>query len=242
VKWQIVLLVALGVALGGGPAEAVVPGARTIVRKYAEVQALEHVAPSQLTGQARLPGRPEDLALTMDIAAKTCRAQVQTPQGTTLVSLGSGKITIAGPPLPALEAFAALACPFFWFRNVPAADASSTMLRMASSMGVDLNVTSLSRTAGRVGYVIGAAPRDLRSPQIWFDQATGRPLRVIAFHAGLLWDIRFSDAESIATNRLAPRVVDIWAGRERQLEMHLVAATPKITGDEEPAEVEEDAE
>jgi hypothetical protein len=207
------------------------------------MQALDHSVPSPIIGSVRVGDRAEDLPLSLEITRTGCRAQVQSPRGTTLVTLASGKVTALGPPMPALEAFVALACPLLSFKNVPASDAETEVTKIALGWGVDMNIASLSRVEGRFGYVVGAAPRALKQPQIWFDQASNRPLRVIAPNAGQVWDVRFIDAGSIATNRLAPRVVTVWAGSARQLELHLMAATPRLSGEEGPAtDVEEDSD
>ncbi len=45
--------------------------------------------------------------------------------------------------------------------------------------GIDHRVVSLSRLGKRIAYVIGAGPRDLTKPQLWFDKELLLPIRLI---------------------------------------------------------------
>ena len=68
-------------------------------------------------------------------------------------------------------------------------------------------------------------------------------MRVIAARAGDRWDVRLNGAESIATNRLAPRLVTVYRNDDWQLVLQLMASTPKPPSDApEPVRPDEDSD
>ncbi len=232
------------VALFCVPAAAYVLNGHAILRHFAEAQSSLHASASPLIGSAHIHNGREAWPVRIELTkGGGCRAQVGTQQGDAIVTRANGRISSQGASFPALEAFVALACPVLSMRDLSTDDAETSMEQFATSLGVDLNVSSLSRVDDRVGYIVGAHPRHPERPQLWFDKETDRPLRIIAQHDGQLWDIRLLDSASIATNRLAPRIATVWLGSERQIELRLMAANPKLTGHETPAaEIEEEEE
>jgi hypothetical protein len=226
------------------PAGAYVLSGHTILRRFAEAQATLHASASALVGTAHIHNGREDWPVRLDLTkGGGCRAQVGTPQGDAIMSRTNGRLSSQGASFPALEAFVELACPVLAMRDVPVDEADTTISQFAGALGVDMNVSALSLVDDRVGYIVGARPRQPQRPQLWFDKETDRPLRIIAQHSGQLWDIRLLDSDSIATNRLGPRIVNVWQGSERQLELRLMAANPRLSGHELPsAEIEEEDE
>lgn len=226
------------------PAGAYVANGHAILRRFAEAQSSLRASASPLIGTAQLNNSRDEWPARLEFTkGGGCRAQVRTQEGDAIVTRSGGRVSSQGASVPALEAFVTLACPLLSMRDVPADDAETTISQLAAGLGVDLNVSALSRVDDRVGYIVGARPRHADRPQLWFDKETDRPLRIIAQQNGQLWDIHLLDSASIATNRLAPRIVSVWLGSERQIELRLMAQSPRLTGHETPAaELEEEEE
>jgi hypothetical protein len=224
------------------PALAVVPGTRSMLRQFADRQALDHIASGELSGQLTYPGKngPTQVQLSVTFP-DTCMAQAVLPEGRVSVSLTHGNVSTKGPPPPSFDALFGLACPLLVLRNVPAATAEERLSQTATGWGVDLSVTSLNLLEGRVAHVIGAKPGDLTHPQLWIDKSSDRPVRVIASRGGRLWDVRFKDPASIATNGIAPRVTELWQDGALVGSLHLLANEIKLPG-AAPEESEDDAE
>lgn len=222
---------ALGLA---APAFAYVVAPVSIVRQFAQVEALDRVTPGPLVGRARVGGSTTDLTARLELSKTSCKSQVDLPGEKAVSTFAGGHVETEGTALPALEAFTALACPLLTLHDIPADEAEKAVQVFAKSIGVDYAVSSLSQLDGRVGLVVGARAHQLQRPQIWFDKVTSRPSRVIASHGGKLWDIRFLDGASIATNRQAPRVTAVWQGTEKHLEVHWMAVNPKAPAEAVP--------
>ena len=222
---------------------AYVPGTKTVFRHFAEKQAFERVSAGTLLGYGVLMGSPVQAPLRMEMTFPgTCKTQVDFPTGRSGVTVTATKFSVEGAPPPPFEAFVALACPIEAMKNVPIVDAEAAIAKLATSWGIDQGVTSLSRLDRRAAFVVGARPRDLSKPQIWFDKDTSRPLRIIAKYGGKLWDIRFTDPGSIATSRRTARVADVWQGNERLLNMHFMSAEIDKNGPEAPPNDEDTSE
>jgi hypothetical protein len=224
----VVLALALSVA-GIPSARAYVIDARSVFRRFGEREALDRVTSGALTGRALLagPGGAKDREVPVRLELTfpgACKGDLELPEGHATAALAGGKLATEGIAVPALAAFAALGCPLLALRNVAASDAEVALVRFASALGIDLSTVSLSRLEKKTAFVVGAKPREAGKPQIWFDKVTSRPLRVMARQGGQLWDIRFEDPASLATNRRAPRVAEVYRGGELQLSMHLMSA------------------
>src|SRR5205814_1089048 len=64
-----------------------------------------------------------------------------------------------------------------------------------------------TRFGDQVAYVLGAAVRDLASPQLWLYKDTAAPARLIA-HGGA--DLRLLEYGNPAAGEWFPRVVELW--------------------------------
>lgn len=223
------VLVLAGVLCASGVAEAYLLNSRAVFRRFAERQALDHAKPGSLVGRALVQepvpnGREKDVPVKVEVAFPAqCTARLEFPDGVSQVSVARGKLTSEGTEFPALQAYAALGCPLATLKNMVAADAEVTLVKVAGTLGVDQGTVTLSRLGRRAAWVVGAKPQELSKPQLWFDKETSRPIRVIAKWAGQTWDIRFDDPAAIATGGRHPRVVEVWQGTQRQLSMRLMA-------------------
>jgi hypothetical protein len=235
------LTASLAALLIASTALAVIPAGRTVLMRFASRQAVDHAAPSTLIGQLTLPGQATAFAARVDLAfPNSCKTQFELPSGRALVNLVSGALANQSGPQPAVEAFVAFACPLFALKNVPSSDADNVLGRLLTSWGISLEVSSMNMLNGHAAYVIGAKPNETTRPQIWFDKVTERPVRVIAARGGKLWDLRFTDPASVATNRLAPRVTQVWQDNALMLTLHLMAMDVKVSGPAASADESDD--
>lgn len=239
------IVVALVAALATA-AQAYVIGSRAVFKRFAEKQALDRVPSGELVGRAELfeSGKARDVPMKLDLQLPTtCKAQLELPEGTASAILEKGRLQQDKAP-PAFAALVQLACPLTLLRNVPASDAETALVRLSGTLGVDMSTVSLSRLGKRTAYVVGAKPRELDRPQVWFDKETTRPMRVIARQNGQLWDVRFEDGASVATGRRAPRTLEVWLKGEKQLALRLMTpgSEQDATGAPGAEEAEDDAE
>lgn len=242
-KRPVMVAALLASALASVPAAAFVMNAKNIVRRFSETQAFDHGHLSPLVGSARLLDQPQALPARVELLKTGCKSSVLTAKGKSQASLSGSHVTTDGVPLPALEAFVALGCPLLSARDTSEEDVEAAVSRFLSGLGVNLAVSSLSQVNGRAGFVVGARPREATRAQVWIDKETGRLMRVIGSHGGQLWDVRFVDGASIATNHLFPRTATVWKNGERQLELSVMAQTPVVPADSTGSDfVEEDAD
>ena len=80
-----------------------------------------------------------------------------------------------------------------------------------SALGIDTTRVTENSHAGRPAWVIGAAPGDTTSPQVWYDRERLVFLRLIENDGEEVTDIRFEDYEPLAGGWIAPRV-EIYSG------------------------------
>lgn len=215
--------------LGSSKAHAVLPPAKELLAGFASKQALDTTKPVPLTGTAVVQTRPDAAPVTARFTLEStgpgnCTARVDLPDGTSQAALSGGQVTTSGPSLPALEALVALGCPLSSLKGVPAARAETQLAQTAKAWGVNTSVVSLSLMGRRPSWVIGAKSRDLTRPQIWLDKERSRPVRIIATRDGTLWDVRYGDPASIATDRNHARVTEVWRDGRRQLAVRLMTA------------------
>lgn len=204
------------------PALAFVPGAEVVFGRFAEKQAADRTESGALKGRAWVPavfgGGEAEVLATADIRLPgACGVRLELPDGATAAHLADGKVRTEGTRQAALAAAVALGCPLSTLSRVPAEQAEATLKRIARSLEVDTKVVSLSLFHRRPAYVVGAKPRQIGRPQIWFEKKSSRPTRVIASYEGQLWDVRLIDPASPTTGRRQPRMVEVWQGGERVL-------------------------
>jgi hypothetical protein len=117
-------------------------------------------------------------------------------------ALGEGT---AGPALRLLQ----LSCPFLAYRGIPSAEAPQALRAAAQAAGADLGAgAGLSRFGDQVAYVLGAAGRDLATPQLWLYKDTAAPARLIAQGGA---DLRLLEYGNPAAGEWFPRVIELWA-------------------------------
>jgi hypothetical protein len=116
-------------------------------------------------------------------------------------ALGEGT---AGPALRLLQ----LACPFLAYKGIPSAEAPQALRAAAQAAGADVGAAaSVTRFGDQVAYVLGAAVRDLASPQLWLYKDTAAPARLIAQGGA---DLRLLEYGNPAAGEWFPRVVELW--------------------------------
>lgn len=235
-------LVVLATLLVGGPALAYVIPADSVFARFAAKQALEKIDGAPLAGRARLQVDGEEkrgqTRVLVD-APGHCELSLELPDTMAKATLAKGHVTTDGDDVPALEALAALGCPLTTLKATPAQDAETRLRRMAGALGVNTKVVSLRQLDGRPAWVVGAKPLDEKSPQLWFDKASNRPVRVIAVHDGATWDVRFAGLRSLATGRRHPRVAEVWQGGKQVLSLRLMTAVDDAPVADEAADEEE---
>jgi outer membrane lipoprotein-sorting protein len=83
-------------------------------------------------------------------------------------------------------------------------------------LGVAVEVSSLGRFQGRIGYVLGAQYPDESVPQLWLDKETFRPMRWLlkpaaATPAGAALEVRYDDWKKVAS-LWYPRRIEFYQG------------------------------
>ncbi len=222
----------------GGEARAYVLDAPTLFHRFAQRAADERVRGGALEGRAVLSrpdrGAPQDLPARLELAfPRGCRLELDLPGGPVTVESPEGMTARQGGNLAAAGALATLGCPLIALKGTSAREAEAAMTRFAARLGVDVATVSLSRLGGKAAYVVGARPRDLQRAQIWFDQRSLLPVRVVGHFGGELWDVRFEDPASLATGGTAPRRIAVFRAGQEVLGLTLM--TPRPTESPAPA-------
>jgi len=183
---------------------AYVPSATSLLKHTAgRAQALGRAREVTLSGVLFVSGEPQRNAQLVLRFPLQCRLDGEgglslSVKGTVENPGAVGEGT-AGPALRLLQ----LSCPFLAHRGIPAAEAPQA-LRTAE---VDA-AAGLSRFGDRVTYVLGAAGRDLSTPQLWLYKDNAAPARLIAQGGA---DLRLLQYGSPAAAEWFPRVIELWA-------------------------------
>lgn len=228
---------ALVTLLLSAPLPALGAGAdgRSAIRRFAEQQAGDRAGAAMLVGRATVgPAARLELPASLDLGGQACKWKLELAEGSATASLSGGKVSEEGPAMPALAALATLACPWLAIRALPADEADAVIGKQLTALGAAASTSSLARADRRVAVVIGARAGDRSRPQLWLDQETGRPVRVLGKVASQLWEARLLEPASIATGRRAPRVVEIWRGAERKLQIRLMTPQAEAVRDGTP--------
>jgi hypothetical protein len=91
-------------------------------------------------------------------------------------------------------------------------ETAQTLAGMAE-MGIDTTVVSQGTHAGRPAWIVGAAPGDTISAQVWYDRERLVFLRLIEHDGDETTDIRFENYEPLSGGWIAPRVEIYTDGR-----------------------------
>lgn len=214
------------VLLHASQTAAYIIGAESVFERFANRQATDKPSSGAVVGQIAFeePSGPEATEVRADVRFPgDCRFSIERADGTATVEHAGGSLTLEGEVPHALAAVAALGCPFATFKGVPANRATARIRQLVENIGADLSTVSLSHLDRRAAWVVGARPRDLDRPQVWFDKESNRVLRVIGRYDGRLWDVRFSQTSSLATAHRLPRQIEVYRDGTRRLAMRLMS-------------------
>lgn len=233
------------VALVATDVAAFVIGSDAVFDRFVEKQAQDQPVDGELVGRVTVddPAGPVLSSVRADVRFPGfCAFTVETPEGPARVTLSDGGLTVDEAVPSPLAAVAALGCPFATFKGIPASQAEKQVKRLVEKLGVDPATVSLSHLDRRAAWVVGARPRQLDRPQLWFDKTSNRVLRVIARYDGRLWDVRFTRPSSIATAHRLARLVEVYEQGERRLAMRLMTAEGGAVEGESEETIEEEEE
>ncbi len=215
----------------GSAAAAYVLDATAVFRQFGDAQARSGAQAAHLVGTAAIGpsggGAARAVPFRLDLSFPgACRLEIDRPGNPESIAYRGEKVTSPGPVDPAISAFASLACPALVLRGMSARAGQAAIAAFAARLAVDRSTVSLARYRRRATFAVGAKPRDLNRPQIWFDQRSGLPVRIIGTAAGKLWDVRFVDPRSLATGRAAPRRIRVFQAQREALEVDLMTPAP----------------
>jgi len=184
-----------------------------------------------------LPISGQEISIPALLMVKTpgrCRLELLTADRATAdrpaVVLKAGKLAgVKGlDRIPAAAALARGVCTLLGPRP---ADGDRAWAEALARAGVSLGEVHLGRFSGRVAYVVGARPADLR-PQAWVDKQSFQPLRLVSSGSPgpELADVRLLDYGSPTGGDQFPRAVEVWEGKtlRARFSTETVAANPKI--------------
>lgn len=110
------------------------------------------------------------------------------------------------PALEPLMVLESLACPVLAVHD----GADREIGAFLAKEGVDTDYTGLSRLEGHPAYLIGAKPWETDKPQLWLDEETFLPVRVIGRVGTVLGDVRLLGYDDPATGEWHPRRMELW--------------------------------
>ena len=188
---------------------AYIPSATSLLKHTAgRAQALGRTREVTLSGVLFVSGEPQRNAQLVLRFPLQCRLDGEgglslSVKGTVENPGAVGEGT-AGPALRLLQ----LSCPFLAHRGIPAADAPQALRTAALAAGADVGAAAgLSRFGDRVTYVLGAAGRDLSTPQFWLYKDNAAPARLIAQGGA---DLRLLQYGNPAAGEWFPRIIELW--------------------------------
>jgi hypothetical protein len=123
---------------------------------------------------------------------------------------GESRVEEAGASLGPARELVELACPLLTFRTGAKGEGERTLRAAAAAAGVQLVNTSISRELDAPVFVLGAQPRQLDVPQLWFYKDRLAPARLLARRDGRLDDLRLLQYGNAASAEVYPRVIELW--------------------------------
>ena len=139
---------------------------------------------------AEMPGR-----LRIDIAPLEAPTTIWFTSDSTLVARGGRIVNRRGSGNPLIG---------LGF-DVVFRPAAETLAEMAG-LGIDTAAVRVDTWEGRPAVVVGGAPGDEASPQVWYDRERLVFVRLVEQNDGHRTDVRFADYEPLAGGWIAPRV------------------------------------
>ena len=190
---------------------AYIPSADSLFKHTAQrARALGRTREVTLSGTLAVNDEPQRNAQLLLRFPLQCRLEVEGGQPISVKGTAQNPEGVAeGPSGPALRLLQ-MACPFVAYRGIPAADAPQALRVAALAAGANVGAgAAVSRLADRVAYVLGAAPRDASSPQLWIYKDINAPARLIAQGGA---DLRLLQYGTPAAADWFPRVFELWSG------------------------------
>jgi hypothetical protein len=134
-----------------------------------------------------------------------------------------------------LNTLATWACELLALRKAEQAEAEAILSRFLEKNGVDPLTVSLGRIAGRVAYVIGAAPGQLDRPQLWVDRDSYAPLRLLARDGDAMVDVQLTRYMPSGLGYTFPRELRILRSGAEVVFLRADAIAPDPKDEEFPA-------
>jgi hypothetical protein len=188
---------------------AYVPSAGSLLKHAAQrARTLGRTREVTLSGVLAVNGDPQRNAQLVLRFPLQCRLEGEGLQPVSVKGTAQNPEGVAeGPSGPALHLLH-MACPLIAYRGIPAADAPQALRVVALAAGADVTAgAGFSRLGDRVTYVLGPAPRDASSPQLWLYKDTSAPARLIAKGGA---DLRLLEYGTPAAAEWFPRVIELW--------------------------------
>jgi hypothetical protein len=243
------ILLALGSALAALPALGYLLPVTGILKRMASQREEQALRSFEVRGTLMVSGEPArsmataigqpltgtDLSIPALLLAKTpgrCRLELLPPgvaaiDRPAVISRLDKLVGSRGlDQIPAAAALVRGVCTLLGERTGP----DRTWSQALAQAGVSLGDVYLGRFNGRIAYVLGARPSELK-PQAWIDKQSYQPLRLIAPLAGsALADVRLLDYGSPAGGEAFPRAVEVWESNELKARFTVdkVVPNPKI--------------
>ena len=189
---------------------AYVPSASSLLKHTAQrARSLGRTREVTLSGTLSVEGEPQRNAQLVLRFPLQCRLEAEGAQAVSVKGTAQNPEGVPeGPSGPALR-LVQMACPLIAYRGIPAADAPQALRVAALAAGADVGAgAGISRLADRVAYVLGPAPRDASSPQLWIYKDTPAPARLIARGGA---DLRLLQYGTPAAGEWFPRVIELWS-------------------------------
>jgi hypothetical protein len=228
------------VALAGSAARAYIPSVNWLLRRAAaRAQEGGRSRDTTMSGMLTL-GQAPPLAATLALRFPlACRFEAAGLSVTVKGEAGQQQIQEDGHD--SARDLLKLACPLIAYRGQSTAAAERTLRLAAMTAGLtgEFSPVSLSRLYDRVAVVLGAPPRQLEQPQLWFYKENTAPARLLARTAdSRLDDLRLLQYGSPAAADWLPRVVELWhagqlVARFEALETHGLRDVVEEGGDDE---------
>lgn len=217
---------------------AYIPSAESLLKHTAQrARQLGRTREVTLSGTLTVNDEPQRNAQILLRFPLQCRLESEGGQPISVKGTPQNPEGVAeGPSGPALRLLQ-MACPYIAYRGISAADAPQALRVAALASGANVGAgAAIARLADRVAYVLGAAPRDASSPQLWIYKDINAPARVIA-QGGT--DLRLLQYGTPAAADWFPRVFELWSGGQLAARFEVLEAKGVRGGAQEE---EEDSE
>jgi hypothetical protein len=155
-----------------------------------------------------------------------CRVELEAQPGkeAPAASNVNGRVSTAGPEVPALRQFAENVCPLLSQQG-----GTDGPMSLAKAAGINLSRVELGRAQGNVvSYVLGGRSKTGVVPSLWIEKERFAPLRLIAKAGGGYVEARLIDYSSAVSGEWHPRIVELYRGEERTGRFVAERAQPNV--------------